>query len=415
MATRSFTDRTLRSLKPAPATKRYEVFDRSEPRFGVRVGDGREITFILYTRINGVPTRRKIGRYPGLSLADARARASAWIALIEAGQDPAVVEADRQAEEKRRTQLADERNFAAVFAAFKREKLSKERQGSQVAVDVEREFLPRLGATPIDKITRAEVRGIIEAKAQDHPAMARNLLTHIKRLMVWAVDTERYGMESSPLDRLKANKVIGEKIARRRILNDDELRALWRAAGKLQYPLGPFYRLLMLTGLRLNELARARWDELRDGVLTVPPERMKGRPSKAQPHAVPLSGAALEIVEQLPRFSGPYLFTIAGTKPVWIGSDAKARVDALMRENGSGEPWRNHDVRRTVRTRLSALRIDQRVAEAVLGHVPPGVVGVYDQHDFIDEKRAALEQWARHLQAIVEPRTGNVIEISARA
>jgi hypothetical protein len=72
----------------------------------------------------------------------------------------------------------------------------------------------------------------------------------------------------------------------------------------------------------------------------------------------------------------------------------------------------NHDLRRTIRSALSALRIPQNVAEAVLGHVPPGIIGTYDTHEYLDEKREALELWAKRLDVIVNPdRVGNVVAL----
>jgi integrase len=436
MATkRLFTDRTLKSLKPAPAG-RYEIFDVREPRLGVRVGDGEDrtrggrasdVVFILYTRIpkDGNPTRRRIGKYPQTTLEAARKTAGEWLQLIDAGKDPAEVAAARHAEAKRQAALEVERSFATVFLAFKAKKLSKERQGHQVAADMEREFLPHWAAKPIDAITQNDVLGILRAKCEQ-PAQGRNLLTHARRFFNWSIDQLIYDITSSPCDRIKPEALFGKKLPRQNILNNDEVFALWRAAGRLSYPLGQFYRLLLLTGLRLNELADARWDEIHDGVLTIPASRMKGEDGEAKPHAVPLPRAALDILEQLPRGRGPYVFsTTGGATPVWISTGAKKRVDkqmlrtlrALARRRGEDHravklEWVNHDLRRVVRSGLSALRIDQEVKERVLGHVPAGLVATYDTHQYIDEKREALELWARHLRSIVEPRTGNVIELA---
>src|SRR5262249_7499108 len=123
---------------------------------------------------------------------------------------------------------------------------------------------------------------------------------------------------------------------------------------------------------------------------------------------VPLSDQALAIVRDLPRFvSGEFVFTTtAGRKAVDGFSKAKIKLDGAMQAI-LGEtrlsPWTIHDLRRTVRTRLSGLRIPPVVAETVIGHSLPGLLGVYDQHAYLDEKRDALQRWADELDRILNP------------
>ena len=74
-------------------------------------------------------------------------------------------------------------------------------------------------------------------------------------------------------------------------------------------------------------------------------------------------------------------------------------------------PWKNHHIRRTVRSNLSALKIPEEVREAVLAHVRPGIKGTYDKFDYFDQKRDALELWAARLRSIVEPPPPNVVAL----
>ncbi len=164
----------------------------------------------------------------------------------------------------------------------------------------------------------------------------------------------------------------------------------------MEYPHGPLYRLLLLSGLRLNEVADAAWSEfdLAKGIWTIPASRMKGKNSKARPHSVPITADIREILDSLPRFNGgEFLFsTTNGKSPVWVSDKIKRRLDAAMLETlqelakERGEcpaktklpPWVNHDLRRTLRSRLSELRISADVAEAILAHFKPGIRGVYE-------------------------------------
>ena len=130
---------------------------------------------------------------------------------------------------------------------------------------------------------------------------------------------------------------------------------------------------------------------------------------------VPLTDAMLKVLDLLPRFEGgKFLFSSQnGVRPIKAEyfSAPKIKLDGLMLqilqeeldEDARLPDWTNHDIRRTVRTKLSALRIPEEVSEAVLAHARPGIKGHYDMHHYLDEKRDALEQWAARLRSIVAP------------
>jgi len=157
---------------------------------------------------------------------------------------------------------------------------------------------------------------------------------------------------------------------------------------------------------------------------------MKKTGREAKPHLVPLTDAILQVIEALPRFEDRDFLFSAGSTLLKAShfSKPKRRLDARMlrtlramaRKNG-GDParvtlpeWENHDLRRTVRTHLSALRIPEEVREAVLAHARPGIKGTYDFYEYHDEKREALDAWAVRLRSIVEPPPANIIEIKAK-
>jgi poly-beta-hydroxyalkanoate depolymerase len=76
-------------------------------------------------------------------------------------------------------------------------------------------------------------------------------------------------------------------------------------------------------------------------------------------------------------------------------------------------PWTNHDIRRSVRSNLSRLKVSEEAREAVMAHVRPGIKGTYDLHDYLDEKRETLELWGVRLRSIVEPPPDNVVMLKA--
>ena len=454
----NLTDRKLKSLKAADRKRadnhgHYDTWDAVVPGLGVRTSSSGRKTFVLMTRYPGSssPTRRALGVYGELTLEKARLKARDWLELIRKGINPATAE-----EEARQAELRQRANtFASVVEDYLRLEVighdptkPRQRQAAEAERILRRIFVAIWGERPIASILRRDVLPVIESvrdngtaatlaaygkngKAERAPApvQARNLLAYLKAFFNWAIERDTYGLESSPCEHLKATRIIGDRRAEDRTLNDAELFAFWRATARMGYPYGPAYRLLLLSGLRLNEVADATWSEfdLAKGIWTIPAARMKGKNSKARPHSVPLTADILAILAGLPRFkSGEYLFSVRrGEHPIYVSDRAKQRLDARMLRTlralalrQGDDPakvklpsWVNHDLRRTLRSRLSELRVNPDVAEAVLAHVKPGIRGVYDRYEHFDEKKQALELWATRLRSIVEPQP-NVVELA---
>lgn len=222
---------------------------------------------------------------------------------------------------------------------------------------------------------------------------------------------------------------------RERVLSDDEIRLVWQAFESIGWPFGPIGKLLLLTGARRDEAAALEWREvdLAARTWTLPAARSKNK----RPHEIPLSDAAVETLAALPRVEGKagFVFTTTGKTAVSGFSRAKAQIDAAILEMLQGnagaagadladakapERWTFHDLRRTVATNLQKLGVRLEVTEAVLNHVSgsrAGIVGVYQRHEYADEKRAALEAWGRYLDTLLGGAlAANVVELAkARA
>jgi integrase len=299
-----------------------------------------------------------------------------------------------------------------VVEAWLADEVKATRTADKVAREVRDEFVSIWGNRLITEISTLDVATVIKAKANTAPAQARNLLGHLKRFFGWAVAQHSFGLEASPVAPLKPDRIVGKKAKRKRVLSDDELRALWQATEALDYPFAPLIKLLALTGQRRSEVGEARWPEfeLEKRLWTIPPERTKGDAA----HVVPLCDDAIAILESLPRFKkGDYVFSTAyGAKPISSFSRLKARLDRLLEGKMAG-PFILHDVRRTVRTNLSALPVADNVRELVIGHAQPGLHQVYDQYAYVDEKRHALALWAARLRSVVSPPPANVVPLHA--
>jgi integrase len=418
---RKLTDRYLDSLKGAGAP--YDIRDKEVPGLRCRVMPSGERTFVLLARFSrdGNPTRRALGNYPIMSLAEARAKAIGWKRQIKTGVDPAVEEERRRREEEQKRQ----NSFASVAEQFiahcHRQKL---RTAAIMEHDLRKTFVAEWGSRPITEIQAEDVKRIIR-RAVDRGAkyQAHSDFTLIRRVFNWSLGTDDHGLQVNPCDRLSPTDLIGVREPRDRVLTDKELRALWHASEKLKYPHGALYQLLMLTGLRLGEVCGARWFEfdLEKRIWTIPAARMKKTRAGAKPFVVPLTSAMLDVLNSLPRFTaGDCLFSFTFGKTAvqpHSFSNVKDSLDKLMREELDGPlpDFVNHDVRRTVRTHLSQLRIAEEVREAVLAHTRGGIKRHYDLHDYFAEKLEALTLWNARLRAIVEPKLDhNILDFAAR-
>jgi integrase len=410
------TDRTLRGLRPAPAGTRTVLWDSAVPSLCVRVTDKGAASFNVMRRLRGRIIRRMIGiswhvPFPAgqplpYALSDARDDARAAILDISRGIDPKKrKETERGAEAQRQAN-----SFGSVAEAFIQKHVSGLKSGPEVETTIRRELIPKLGSRPIADITRRDVVELIEVIADSgRKYAAHKLFNYVSKLFAWAIARHIYGLETSPCTGVKPSEIAGKKEPRQRVLSDSEIRALWKATEGLGYPAAPFVRLLLLTGQRLREVAEMTWSEIDiDKVLwTIPADRMKGDSA----HEVPLSTMAVEILKSLPRWTGPFVFTTTGgARPISGFSKMKARLDTAIKEPIT--PWRFHDLRRSMRTGLSALRVPDVVSELCIAHTQKGLHKVYDQHAYLDEKRHAFESWANRVLAICEPGgQSNVIPI----
>jgi integrase len=403
-------------------------WDAQVPSFGVRVTDKGVATFVVMRRLgaSGALVRRRVGvswtvplkrdaQFP-TSLVEAREEARQAIRDLQAGIDPK----DRSKAEADEAQRQSASVFGVVAERFIKEYVLKiEKRGGQEApklktgrevARVMRAELQGLWNVPIAEVKGEHVVKIIKAMAHDRPYYAHHVFAYVRRMLNWAVAHPEYKLHASPCDRLSAKELIGKRHPRQRILTDLELKAIWRVTAPgspLGIPFAPFVRMLALTGQRLREVAKAKWSEidLEQALWTIPPARMKGDAS----HEVPLTPAAVELLNALPRGDGPYVFsTTNGAKPISGFSKAKTRLDKAA---GVAD-WRFHDLRRTMRTGLGGLPVPTNVAELVIAHAQPDLHQVYDQHKYRDEKRRALQLWADRLLSIVEPQSAKVVAFS---
>jgi integrase len=206
---------------------------------------------------------------------------------------------------------------------------------------------------------------------------------------------------------LDVNPIVGLRLPhkeqpRERVLSDDELLSLSAAADEEGYPFGNATKLLMLTGQRRGEVSEMRWSEisLERSLWTIPAARSKN----ARAHEVPLSPPVVSLLTSLPRFlASDWVFTTTGTGPISGFGRFKRRLEVAV----GVTDWRIHDIRRTVASGMARLGIDPHVIEKILNHksgIIAGVAAVYNRYGYEREKREALDRWASHVDALLQPK-----------
>lgn len=411
MATQ-LTDAKIKGLK-APDNGQEEHSDSIVPGLRVRVGKGTK-TFILRKRIGGKVRNLTLGRYHEhrFTLADARKTARNYIIDVEAGRDPGA----KRRQEKRAGVTAG--TVKALFSDYIKAKKS---EGGRIRTlgEAERIFdkyvLPEIGDRMADTVTRADLTRLIDNLPS---GAARNVHARIRAFYSWAMPR---------LDRLEANPATysGRPSAppsRKRVLTNAEMKAVWNASEAEPFPWRAGVKLLILTGQRRDEVFQAEWSEfdIDQATWTIPPARAKN----GIENIVPLSDAALTVLKETPRIKGASkVFPTRGDGDKGTSGFSKFMTRFRGRvETEMGHPvedWRLHDLRRTLATGLQRLGTPIPVTEAVLNHVSgsrSGIVGVYQRHEFADEKRHALEAWATEVERIVAGQDrDNVVAIKGSA
>lgn len=404
------TIKALESMKPAAV--RREVPDGLLPGLYFIMQPTGKASWAVRYRAAGKPRKLTFGTYPAIELRAARELAREALRKVAGGNDPA---AEKKA--ARRAPAPANGDIVTIAKSFL-DRYAKpncrEASWRETERILNREIVPAWGGRSLSSITRADVHVLLDLIAdRGSPIMANRTLAALRRMCAWAVERELIPI--SPCEKVKSPAA---EISRDRVLTDDELRLVWGGAEAIGWPFGPIVRMLILTGQRRSEAAGMRWREidLEAKTWTLAKERVKNNIQ----HVVPLSSAAIGILKTVPRIGDELVFTFNG-RTVPDGFDpAKKRLDAWIKgRTGNAIPaWRLHDLRRTFASGCARLGVQLPVVEKLLNHTSGsfrGVAGVYQRHDFAAEQRAAVETWARHIEALAGGgAAGNVFEMKAR-
>ena len=378
--------------------------------FGVRVTAGGARAFVLNYRLRGREHRYTIGAWPDWSALKAAREARNLRQRVDRGENPL---ADRVPPPETKTVANVLDDFVVRYVRNKERPL---RSADHIESAFGRLVKPRLGKLGVYEVRRSHIADMLD-RIEDEagPVMADRARAYLRKALAWYAERDDQFNLTAAFVRVKPRANPKDR-ARTRVLSDEEIRAIWPALGEAA-TFGALIKTLLLTAQRRDEVAHMSRKEIgEDQIWTIPPERYKTK----RPNFVPLSEAALTVIEAQPKIDGcDYVFPSRAKTPFTGFGKSKAKLDravlaALKNQAKKGakvEPipnWTLHDLRRTAKTLMVRAGVRPDISERVLGHVIAGVEGTYDRHSYADEKQEALEKLATMIERILSPLPSNV-------
>jgi integrase len=388
---------TIRDLTAAPEEDDKVYFDERLAGFGLRVRKSGVHSWMIKYKFGGLTRRMVLGRLSGLDPGKAFETAKNLMAQVRLGRDPVT--------EKEIAHAQAAETFGVLLPQYLKHKHSELKPRSYVEVkrhlEVDAKPLHGLG---VKTISRPVISALL-AKVEERGPTARNRTrADLSGYFTWLAGEGH--VDANPVS--YTNTVV-EKGERKHVPSDTDLRAIWFALEDDDY--GTIVKLLILTGARRDEIGGLRWSEF-DGAstITIPPARIKNR----RAHMIPLSAPARAILDAIQRRDNAdgtpcdHVFG-RGASGYQGWSKSKAELDARIMAERDGKPlphWVLHDFRRYLSTTLhqKPFSISPHVVEILLGHISGhkgGVAGVYNQAEYLDERRDALERWGAHIMELV--------------
>jgi integrase len=401
------TDRFLTSRK-APLTGRAVYTDTIVPGLAFRVSAstpsnpaGRRDWLLRYRPRGQQQKAVALGAYPAVSLSMARQRAGEVVGAAKRGVN--LIEVEERETAAERAAAAKARPLSEITNAYL-DTVKHLRSWRDVESRTRCHIIPKLGNKAVGEVTRADVADFLDRLEREEGL--RHQVNRCRETLraIFAYAIERELVTVNPIVGVSKRRV---ETPRDRTLTADELIALWRAINELPDLPQAYFRVVLLTGARRNEVRGLAWSELDldAGLWRLPPERNKS----GRPFEIPLSAPAIETLRMLPRI-GPMVFALDGKRPMTLHQ----LIERVRRDAGLPDV-RLHDLRRTLRTGLAELGVSFEVAERVLNHAMPGLQAVYNRHSYSTEKRNALARWAEHVLSLVEKREARVVALRPAA
>lgn len=387
-----FTDASIKRL-PARDLP-YREFERGEiPGFCLQVQPSGSRTFYLQHTAGGHRRFYRLGMYPHLSLAAARAMAREHLAILATGGDP---------QAPKRSEFGTVGDLLDAWLIHQRE-----RDGRRLG-DVDRAIRGNCG--PIlervaVEVTATDIRAILAAIHQrGSRVMANRVRAHLHAMWVYGMRHDhdprqlhrpvRFGLESNPVIAVPRDSTAER--AGERALTWAEVREVWNT-DRLSVPARQACRLLLMSGSRVNEVCQASWAEfdLDAKLWTLPAERAKTRRTLL----TPLTPMTLELLMELREIFGDTHWLFPARNVAWA-SQPWGNTAMGHAVSKAGYDWTARDLRRTWKTLAGGAGLGLEIRNRIQGHALQDVGSRhYDRHGYLEEKQAALLKWERELRA----------------
>lgn len=384
-------DATIKSLKLDTTMVEYteEKRTRGTGTFGIRVSPkGTKTWFFMYKYKGAKQQKFSLGTYPDLSLADAKEKATDKIREIKNDHDPEVIK-KREAEAQEERAEESRKYITDLWIAYQDslDRKSKKKAPATLKNECrrwEKEIKPAFGHLRVDEVTHEMIADFLDEIAITHRVSANRLFSFMRVLFKPAL--RKGWITTHPMQWME--RPAGAEVPRKRILSDDEIKELWTHFTGVR---GDILKMILVSCQRPGEVLSMRWDDIADGVWT------QENTKNGSVHQTPISMQMLEIIERQHNDT-EYVFPSPRNPSTHIPNVNKFRY-RTHKLSGIAD-WTAHDLRRTGRTLMSRLNIEPHIRERVINHSQNGIVKVYDQHDYLVDKRKALELLGKEIDCI---------------
>ena len=377
------TDAAVAAL-PLPPGSAVLYWDTAQRGLAVRVSRGGTRRFVVQYRRAGAgraAPAQTVTLTAATNVAEARKAAAAILGTVAQGQDPA--KAQREAKRVEKALIGP------LLDSYETDLDRRKYVNARMAMSTLRRVVKSWTTRDIKVLTRHDAITLIEQSTNQHDARK-----HLTGLLNYAV--HKGLIMANPLAGWRKMRATNaERLARTahgRALSDEQLRAVWTAAG-VNTSFGRMVRALILTGARRGEMAGLEWSMVQSDRIVIPPSHTK----MAREHAIPLTGALRAVLAACPRTKSPLVFPSPRTNREMSGWFKL--VDGIEKE--SNVKFDLHDLRRTFRSGLTRLGIGTELAEACIGHQRAELLEIYDRADRWVERAAAFKLWSEHVERVV--------------
>ncbi|SOD17720.1 tyrosine-type recombinase/integrase [Nitrosomonas ureae] len=396
---------------------------RGQGVFVTRVLINGNVDFYFRYFFNEKEKSKKIGRYGktsgNLTLAKAKAKFRELSTIYQSGIDPKAQaqEIAQKLENEKKTQNEIERKkqMQGTFGQLSEYYLAhlKQNRGEKHYKNVRNAFEKDLHIiapdTKASDIKKEDILKILHVITQRNAlVMANRMRSYLSAMfaygMVFDDSTEsitkhtQFFIQSNPVS--KVQKIIKNEKRGDRSLSEDEVRIFWRALDKSKMSVLKInaFKLILLSGARVNEIAALEWNEIDLPMMTItlPSERTKNK----RQHIIPINDSMVKIINMNPKLHDTYLFPASNNEPQKV--DGFSQAISRLLKNIEIDPFTPRDLRRTFKTLTGKAGISKEIRDRLQNHSLNDVSSLhYDKYDYLKEKRDAMNEWNDYFLEII--------------